>query len=63
VIPEWWNAKNPVVPKPERDSSSLSVKKNSFSEMKNQKLNKLPERLQGGEEKVPLNCLHRSEET
>ncbi len=26
-------------------------------------LNKLPERLQGGEEKVPLNCLHRSEET
>jgi hypothetical protein len=31
--------------------------------MKNKELNKLPERLQGGEEKVPLNCLHRSEET
>gem|GEM_PF-651970 len=25
--------------------------------------NKLPERLQGGEDKLPLNCLHRPEET
>jgi len=40
VIQEWWNAKNPAVPKPERDSSSLSVKRNSFSGMKNNKFYK-----------------------
>jgi len=31
--------------------------------MRNKQLNNFPERLQGGEEKVPLNCLHRPEKT
>ena len=36
---------------------------NPFQDKMEKTLNNLPERLQGGEVFVPLNCLHRPEET